>query len=188
MYQGQLRMRFIQMAEATFPLFEPILSNVAGVDVALGHIGEPELVAAGLWRDHPNCKAVWDWRELMRKLRRTPKRLDVSFYCGETLCGLMVATISKSRVNVNVLYVEAAPDPAHPLKAKFLSVAIYVAELFAAWLNATHVSVSNPLVPVVDYYLDLGYRRTARDRKRMDKGRSPRDKLLIKDLRDQGPF
>lgn len=92
----------------------------------------------------------------------------------------MIATISRTRINVNVVYVEASPDPTHPLKNIFLEVALFQAELFAASLNATHVSVSNPLQGVVDHYLRLGYKRIAADRKRLLRGQKPRDKLLVK--------
>jgi len=94
----------------------------------------------------------------------------------------MVATISKTRVNVNIVYVEASPDPEHPLKSVFLPLALYQAELFAASLGATHVSVSNPLPGVIDLYLDLSYERISSDRKRILRGGKPRDKLLVKSV------
>lgn len=177
---GIVRARYLEHAEITFPLIAPVLSERAGVGISLRSIEEAELLATELWRQHPDCQVTWAWRELMRRFRRTAKRMDASFYCGDQLCGLMVATISRSRVNVNVMYVEAAPDPGHPLKKIFLGVAMFHAELFAASLGATHVSVSNPLPQVVDYYLRLGYERIFNDRKRLARGGTARDKLLVK--------
>lgn len=180
---GQISARYVEHAEIAFPLIAPVLSQRAGVEISLGSIEEAEILATELWRQHPACQVTWGWRELMRRIRRTAKRMDASFYCGDQLCGLMVATISRSRVNVNVMYVEASPDPEHPLKKVFLGVAMFHAELFAASLGATHVSVSNPLPLVVDYYLRLGYGRIFNDRKRMARGSPPRDKLLVKAIR-----
>jgi len=183
---GTIRKKYVDQAQAAFELISPILSARSGIEIALRSIEEAELLATELWRRHPRCRATWNWRELMRKFHRTPKRMDVSFYCGDVLCGLMVATISKARVNVNVMYVEASPDPQHPLKSIFLGVALYQAELFAAALGATHVSVSNPLPAVVGYYLGLGYDRISNDRKRIARGGEPRDKLLIKAVQIPG--
>lgn len=180
---GHIRALYAEYAERAFFEIAPVLSAVAGIAIELRSIEEAELLASELWRQHPNCLVTWSWRELMRKLRRTPKRMDVSFYCQGVLCGLMVATISKARVNVNVVYVEASPDPEHPLKSVFLPIALYQAELFAASLGATHVSVSNPLPDVVSLYLNLEYERISSDRKRILRGGKPRDKLLIKAVR-----
>lgn len=177
---GQVRAKYVAHAQAAFVEIAPALSELSGIAIDLRSIEEAELLTTELWRLHPNCRATWNWRQLMRKFHRTPKRMDVSFYCGDVLCGLMIATISKTRVNVNIVYVEASPDPQHPLKSVFLPVALYQAELFAATLGATHVSVSNPLPGVIDLYLDLAYERISNDRKRMRRGSPPRDKLLVK--------
>lgn len=177
---NEVRGRYIAYAKETFPVIASLLSALARKQIALHGIGEPEVQSSEQWRRHPLCRTLWSWREILRKFLRTPKHMDMAFYCNGLLCGLMIASISKTRVNVNIAYVEASPDPDHPLKSHFLNLALFQAEMLAAFFNARQVSISNPLPEVVDLYLNLGYRPDIPDQKRIQKGLRPRHRLLIK--------
>jgi len=180
---SHLRERYLKLADSAFRLIEPVLQVESGLPVALQGIGEPELQEVDCWRRHPACRVEWDWRKILREFRKKPKRMDVSFYVNQRLCGLMIATISKARVNINVAYVEACPDPAHPLKERFLGVALLQAKLIAAVIDATHVSVSKPDHNVVPLYEGLGYQMLSSDRARLRRGGRPRYELLVKAIR-----
>lgn len=181
---NQFRQKYIDLSEGLFPIIAALISAERPDPLQLKTILEPQLLEAQAWHDHPSRLVCWDWRSILHKRRKKPKRLDVAFYCKDVLCGLMTASISRGRVGINIRYVEASPEPSHPLKGDFLFLALWQAELFAALIDCKVVSVSQPGKSLVDMYKELGYEMVESDRKRALRGASPRHTLLVKHLRD----
>ncbi|NKI46363.1 hypothetical protein HFV06_08500 [Pseudomonas fluorescens] len=176
------RQRYIDQAESLFPVIAMILSDSLEMQVSLTTILEPQLTEAEVWHNHPLRLVQWDWRQILHKFRKKPKRIDVAFYSQEILCGLMTAGISRGRVCVNIRYVEANPDPTHPLKGSFLFVALRQAELFASFSNCKLVSVSQPDPALVRSYKSFGYELVESDRKRELRNIPPKHSLLVKKM------
>ncbi|MCD5976779.1 hypothetical protein ALP94_03912 [Pseudomonas savastanoi pv. glycinea] len=176
----EIREKYLELAESLFPIIAAPLSQRLSATINLASISEAELKLADLWVGHPGRRVEISWREIMYRHRKTPKRIDVAFYCADVLCGMMIATISKARVNVNMTYVEANPDPSHPLKSNFLLAATLQAELFAQLIGAKSTSISKPDRNLIDAYKTLKYRPVSADRTREEKGMRPRYAQLIK--------
>jgi hypothetical protein len=177
------RQKYLELSERLFPEIATMLGSIAGEALELTSILEPQLCAAEAWHGHPNRLVDWDWRRLLHKFRKKPKRMDVAFYCRGVLCGLMIASISRGKVAINIRFVEASPDPMHPLKGSFLFLALMQAELFARFTNCTRVSVSQPAPELVGRYMDFEYQMVVSDLKRKARGVQPKHALLVKDLR-----
>ncbi len=181
---NRFRQKYIEEAESLFPVIAMLLNADLPDPLRLTTIREPQLEEADTWYLHPSRMVTWKWREILHKRRKKPKRLDVAFYCTDVLCGLMTASISRGRVGINIRYVEASPDPNHPLKGNFLYLALWQAELFATFTNCKQVSVSQPNPLLVQMYKDFGYEMVESDRKRELRGAIPKHLLLVKDIRD----
>ena len=181
---NQFRQKYIDHAESLFPIIATMISEELPDPLLLRTILEQQLQEAEAWHGHPARMVSWDWRSILHKRRKKPKRLDVAFYCRGVLCGLMTASISRGRVGINIRYVEANPEPDHPLKGNFLFLALWQAELFATFSNCKVVSVSQPNPVLVDMYTALGYGMVESDRKRELRSVSPKYALLVKVLAD----
>lgn len=181
---NQFRQKYIDHAEALFPVIAEMINEDLPEPLFLTTILEPQLKESEAWHEHPSRLVAWDWRTILHKFRKKPRRLDVAFYCREILCGLMTASISRGRVSINVRYVEASPDKNHPLKRNFLFLALRQAELFAVFSKCKTVSVSQPNPILVNTYKALGYGLVESDRKREERQVAPRHALLVKDLRE----
>ena len=176
----EIRERYLEPANSLFPVIAPQLSQRLSTPINLATISEVELEIADLWVGYPGRRVEISWREIIYRHRKTPKRIDVAIYSRGVLCGMMVSTISKARVNVNLTYVEANPDPFHPLKSNFLFVATLQAELFAQAIDAKSTSISKPDRNLIDAYKKLDYRPLSADRTREAKGLRPHYVQLIK--------
>lgn len=181
---NQFRQKYIDHAESLFPVIAAAISGSLEDPLQLTTILEPQLLDAEAWHEHPGRLVDWDWRTILHKFRKKPKRLDVAFYCKEVLCGLMTASISRGRVGINIRYVEGNPDPGHPLKKNFLFLALWQAELFGTFSDCKRVTVSQPNPNLVDLYKRLGYGLVESDQKREQKSIAPKHALLVKHLRD----
>lgn len=177
-----IHQRYQKEAEALFPIIARLLSDRLRVGIALSSIGERELELSTIWRNHPQCRVSLSWKEIIFRHRKRPKRMDVGFYSADILCGLMIATISRTRVNVNLTFLEANPDPGHPLKSNFLLAATLQAEIFAQLIGASSTSISKPDRQLIRSYKALGYQPISGDRSRELKGMRPRYAQLIKRL------
>ncbi|MCY1307108.1 hypothetical protein D9M70_570100 [compost metagenome] len=90
--------------------------------------------------------------------------------------------MSKTRVSISVRFIEANPDPAHPLAKQFMAVALIFAETFGAAIGASQVTISKPVPELVNRYRAKGYDLDSGDRARERKGFKPRCLILIKQL------
>lgn len=181
---NQFRQKYIDHAESLFPIIAALISDDLPDPLQLTTILEPQLQDAEAWYGYPGRLVEWDWRTILHKFRKKPKRLDVAFYCKDVLCGLMTASISRGRVGINIRYVEGNPDPTHPLKRNFLYLALWQAELFGTFSDCKRVTVSQPNPFLVESYKALGYGMVDSDLKREMKSIPPKHALLVKHLRD----
>lgn len=179
---GNFQHRYGELANNAYKVFQETVLNAVGLQVSSKWIDEEVLSEVDLWRYHPNWMGSWDWRVVLKKERKSFKRFEVAFYCDGTLCGLLVARVSKNRVNVNVKNIEGNPDPQHPLKSKLLQVALLQIELYAVAIQATMVSIDKPLAEIAGLYIQLGYEPTYSDRSKLQRGLPPRYDQLIKRL------
>ena len=133
------------------------------------------------WRNHPDRQHLsidFNW---LRQRNKRRDKLDVSIWCGETLCGMFLAKLSRKRINVALRYLESNPFP-HPLADNMISLGLIIAESFALAYGAHTVMVSQPDKTLVQLYRLKGYELTAADLSREKRGLKYRAKVLVKRL------
>lgn len=168
--------RYYELAQTAYQAF----SQVAG-DITTKWIGESELEVADQWELHPHRKVEWSWRAILRRERKIARRFEAAFLVDGVLCGLLTCRVSKSRVNVNVKFIEGSPY-SHPLKNNLLAAVLTQVELYAVTVGARSVAIQKPLPAIVPYYESFDYELEALDKARRAKGRQPRYDQLIKRL------
>lgn len=133
------------------------------------------------WRQHRDrlhFNIDFNW---LRQRNKRRDKLDVSIWCGDTLCGLFLAKLSRKRVNVALRYLESNPFH-HPLQDNMISLGLIIAESFARSYGAHTVMVSQPAKDLVWRYREAGYELTNADLSREKRGHKYRAKVLIKHL------
>ncbi|KHJ69306.1 hypothetical protein QU24_04530 [Pantoea rodasii] len=131
------------------------------------------------WRlHHDRLHLNIDFNWLRQRNKRRDK-LDVSIWCGDKLCGLFLAKLSRKRVNVALRYLESSPFN-HPLQDNMISLGLIIAESFARSYGAHTVMVSQPAKGLVWRYREAGYELTDVDLSREKRGHKYRAKVLIK--------
>ncbi|MFJ2321813.1 hypothetical protein [Pseudomonas sp. NPDC087817] len=152
------------------------------LEVGACAIGEREFVENERWRLHPDCRVVWNWRSLLERHRKKPKKLEAAFYSQGILCGLMYARVSRGRVSLNVRYIEGNPCPMSPLKGFVLPIALIQADIFAKVIGAKEIGVSRPAEGLIDAYLGMSFQLTESDRRLEARGIKPRYHQLVRKL------
>ena len=108
------------------------------------------------WEGHPNRRYSWPWPGIVSGIRRDePSRFEVAVWSNDVLCGLAVGRTRMDYCRVD--YLEASPDPDHPLKGRVAIVASGAAIAYATALRKNEVRLMNPLPTVVPHYLALGF-------------------------------
>lgn len=131
------------------------------------------------WRQHPDRAFLGiDFNWLARRVQNRDK-IDVGIWCGDELCGLLFARVSRRRINVTLRYLESNPFP-NPLSGYLLPVGMIVAESFAEAYGAQTVMVSQPDRALVPLYRSQGYKLSAADENREKRGCKIRAKVLVK--------
>ncbi|MDR6299321.1 hypothetical protein [Pantoea dispersa] len=131
------------------------------------------------WRQHRDrlhFNIDFNW---LRQRNKRRDKLDVSIWCGDILCGLFLAKLSRKRINVALRYLESNPFY-HPLQDNMISLGLIIAESFARAYEAHTVMVSQPARGLVWRYREAGYELSDADLSREKRGHKYRAKVLIK--------
>jgi hypothetical protein len=137
-----------------------VLSGLSFEHITDEHCQEVHVV----WRKHPSladARITLVWQREMNKRRR---KIDVSILVHGRLCGLMLARLSRRRINVTLRYLEGNPNPwRNRLKGNIMEIALIVLESFAQAYGATQISITQPDMALIPRYRQFGYRLTVRD-------------------------
>ncbi|MDH1089051.1 hypothetical protein N5C79_21350 [Pantoea brenneri] len=131
------------------------------------------------WRAHPDRKDLridFNW---LRQRNKRRDKLDVSIWCGDDLCGLFLAKLSRKRINVALRFLESNPYP-NPLLGYMLPIGLIIAESFAFAYEAKEVAVTQPDKSLVPLYRQRGYQLNAADLSREKRKCDIRAKVLVK--------
>src|SRR3954447_11011088 len=94
---------------------------VAGLGVDLRPIDAAALDAFGTWSPR---RVAWPWPEMTADWRRGyPARFEVAVWRDGILCALALGRPSPKAAHMSLHYLEANPDPRHPLRRKVAAVA-----------------------------------------------------------------
>ena len=107
----------------------------------------------------------------------------MSIWCGEHLCGMFLAKLSRKRVNVALRFLESNPNET-PLSGYMIPIGLIIAESFARAYGAMEVMVSQPDRLLIPLYREQGYYLTAADQSRERRSCNIRAKVLVKKLMD----
>lgn len=104
----------------------------------------------------------WNWDRLVRPVWRRPTGFHLAIWSGRHLCGLAVGRASKRRPcgerhTLSVHFLEANPDPRHPLKGHVAGLALACADSYGAALGAQTLRLVNPLPGVIRLYMEMGF-------------------------------
>ena len=136
------------------------------------------------WINNPKRKVFWSWSDIFSKKKKKIRRLAVSFhaehYKKSMLCGMMFCSSSRHAVNVNIRYLEGHPDSWHPLKESIMDIALMTVHEYSKIIKAKKMTIQNPIIEVVDKYIDRGYELNDADKRRKNKGLVPLLKTLEK--------
>lgn len=124
--------------------------------------GALEVWRATWVRSHALRYGDGDWEGLVGAVWRRPTAFHLAIWSGKQLCGLSVGRASKRRScgrrhTLSLHFIEANPDPGHPLKGHVAELAIVCAEAYGAALGATILRLTNPLSGVLRLYVGLGF-------------------------------
>lgn len=133
------------------------------------------------WRLHPSRRHLGITLNWLQQRNRRRDKLDVAIRCGDMLCGLFLARLSRRRIAVTLRFLESNPFP-HPLQDRMIPLGIIIAESFAEAYGAREVMISQPDRGLVSAYRREGYELTAADRSRERRGCRIRAKVLIRRL------
>lgn len=170
---------------AKFTITEKFVGVLPVDDILLERIeAEHWAIVHPSWRDHPARKVFnidFNW---LRQRNKRRDKIDVSIWCGDTLCGLFLAKLSRKRINVALRFLESNPHE-HPLVGYMIPIGLYIAESFAREYGAKDVMVSRPEKPLVPLYREWGYELDAADLSREKRKCNTRAKVLIKTMNVQ---
>jgi hypothetical protein len=108
------------------------------------------------WESHSDRRYAWPWAGIVAGIRRDePSRFEVAVWSNDVLCGLAIGRTRMDYCRVD--YLEASPNPDHPLKGRVAVVAAGAAIAYATTLGKNEVRLMNPLPAVVPHYLALGF-------------------------------
>ncbi|EPE4835626.1 TPA: hypothetical protein ACSTJZ_001151 [Serratia fonticola] len=153
-------------------------------DISLERIGQEHWsIVHPAWRNHPDrqhLKINFNW---LRQRNKRRDKLDVSIWCGEHLCGLFLAKLSRRRINVALRFLESNPSST-PLSGYMIPIGLIIAESFARAYGAKEVMVSQPDKPLVPLYREQGFELIQADQSRERRSCNVRAKVLVKKLMD----
>ena len=98
-----------------------------------------------------------DWR------RTRPERFEVAVWSGGGLCALGLGRPAPSAPHLSLRYMEANPDPVHPLRKRAAAAVFAAAETYALVLGKAELRLVEPLPALVPYYTGpaFGFRLVA---------------------------
>lgn len=173
------------LARATLTIAEKFVGELPVEHIQLERI-EPGhwAIIHPAWRLHPDRKAFdIDFNWLQKRNKRRDK-VDVSIWCGDELCGMFLAKLSRRRINFALRFLESSPFP-HPLEGYMIPIGLFIAEAFAYEYGVHQVMVSRPAKSLVPLYRDWGYELDAADLSREKRNCNTRAKALTKKMNMQ---
>lgn len=127
---------------------------LSNIDIELGEFtlfGLP--LTALTWEADPRRRVNWPWIDMREWFRRDPARFELEIHCAGRICALALGRPSASRSNCSLHYVEASPDPTHPLRGKVLAVVLTALEQYCAAIGASEMRVVQPLAALIPLYV-----------------------------------
>lgn len=137
-------------------------SGAVAVAFRLTDIDERALAAwSGSWARRERVGG-WDWRAISRPLLRRPASLPLALWCEDRLIAFAAGRFSRRRsvgrrLTLSLSFIEADPDPDHPLRRRVALIVTSTAVGLAAVVGARRVRLVDPLPGVWDLYEGLGF-------------------------------
>lgn len=167
-----------RIMDVCLPLSEVEFYGLFGLEVELRQITIDDcLIVNTIWRTS-NCKhyVTLSWQKVIKSRK---SKFSISMYSNNELCGLMAFGYSKSRINLNLRYIEANPRE-HVLKRTILELAIIIVKKFAEYICTK--SISKPDIRLIDRYKELGFKLTSNDTIKEKKGKLNKVLIMIMDI------
>lgn len=131
-----------------FPIDEAALQQV---ETLWGHVRDPR-------RPEP-----FEWREIFRQVRTTPRRFDMAIWNGSLLSGLVVGKASRGAPcrstdpNLTLSYLQAAPRAINSMRGHIAVLTLEAALAYATLLDRKMLYLRSPLPAVVPFYQRYGF-------------------------------
>lgn len=133
--------RYRQLARAARESCERELASGLGL-FTLSECGERALVAIeAQWEPAGrNEETRWDWREILRRHRNDPDKLDMAIWSGEQLAGVALSLASGD--SVTLAFLEGDPRPECTLKGRRALIALDASARYAQGRGKTEIRIS----------------------------------------------
>jgi hypothetical protein len=99
----------------------------------------------------------WNWDEKARRYVRKPRSFHAAVWSGQTLCGLCVGSVCRSKAHMIIQFMESAPDPDHPLRGWITEVMFGAARNYAQVLGTMRIYLSEPMPALRERYESFGF-------------------------------
>jgi hypothetical protein len=110
------------------------------------------------WAIHPLRIVQWPWRDMAADYRRNwTDRFELAIWSGDRLCGLCLGKAANNRHHIALRFLEASPDPSHPLKGAVALAAFEAANAYGIVLGADYLYLMDPLPGTLARYLAMGF-------------------------------
>jgi hypothetical protein len=138
-------------------------SGAVPVAFRLADIDEHALAAwSSSWARSRREIGGWDWEAISRPLLRRPAGLPLALWCEDRLIAFAAGRFSRrrsvgQRLTLSLSFIEADPDPHHPLRRRVALIVTSTAVVLAVAVGARRVRLVDPLPGVWDLYEGLGF-------------------------------
>jgi len=99
----------------------------------------------------------WDWAEKGRRYTRKPRSFHAAAWSGQTLCGLCIGSVCRSKAHLILQFMESAPVPDHPLRGSITELMFAAARNYAHVLGVGTIYLREPLQGVRERYEGFGF-------------------------------
>jgi hypothetical protein len=99
----------------------------------------------------------WNWDERARRYVRKPRSFHAAAWSGQTLCGLCVGSVCRSKAHMIIQFMESAPDPDHPLRGSITEAMFGAAQNYARVLGIAKIYLGEPLPGLRERYESLAF-------------------------------
>lgn len=156
--------RYARIRHSAYRIVEKRIEARSSIPVHLADIDRHALAIRRRTWTYPHWSGAggWNWDKLAHSVLRRPSGFPVAVWSGDRLLGLAVGRASRRRASgmrhtLSIHYVEAHPDPLHPLRRRVLRIVFNAAEEYGRLLGAKRLRLMDPLPELAPRYRSMGF-------------------------------
>ena len=155
---------YAHIRHSAYRIVEKRIAAQSSIPVHLADIDRQALAVRRHTWTYPHWSGAggWNWDKLAHSVLRRPSGFPIAVWSGDRLLALAVGRASRRRASrmrhtLSIHYVEAHPDPLHPLRGRVLRIVFNAAEEYGRLLGAKRLRLLDPLPELVPHYRSMGF-------------------------------